>query len=421
MPFGTPFSPSALQARLAGEAASPGVLGAAREASRVAEEVREELAVLRECIVACGLLSNQRLQAEAHKRRFRAAAGRSSGWGGVLGAAFEDLSEGPLTAIAAFLGPDTGLPFRCVSPPVEANCLKAASMYGPRFYLWGGFTGEVNQSAGATLDLAAGEWQPLPPMPDNRSGGACSTVDGKIYVAGGFDSKANLSSANRFDPVALQWEALPDMTERRFGCSGADFGGSFCVCGGNDGQKRLDTVECFLPKSGKWQLLPSMTAQRIGAVAAALGGRLFACGGQDLSSAECFNQGRWARLPPMTVKRFGASGGACGGCVYVAGGKGKGMTNLNSVERFSPELGHWEVVAKMATSRFASVASCVQGRLYVFGGFEAGSLLFGGTRLTSVECYCPEENEWEELTPLPEGRSGAFVSALVWQAGLPGC
>jgi len=422
-----PFFPSAFEGAQAGaktpspclrlETPGSGIpMTLAREALFVAEEAREELATLRDCLVACGVLSRERLEAEKHRRRFRAAASASNGWSCILGASLEDLSRGPLTRIACLLGPQTGSRFRCTSTAVESACLKASAMYGPRFYVWGGFTGEANLESGESLDLGSGQWESLPPLAVRRAGGGCATVGHQIYVAGGFDGHANRASADRFDPATSQWEALPDMSSRRFGCSAVDYGGSFCVCGGNDGQVRLETVECFLPSQGTWRMLPQMSVQRIGAVAAALGGRLFVCGGQDLKSAESFDKGRWARIPPMSAKRFGASGGACAGCIYVCGGKGTGQPNLNSVERFVPSNGCWEELAPMMTRRFGAAAASIQGKLYVFGGNDLGIFKFGGTRLTSAECFCTETGEWEELPPLREGRSGPFVAAVVQQA-----
>lgn len=424
-----PISPSAFQARMASEEGSSpfmrrmpsmaSMAAVAREAVRVAEDLREELAVLRDSIVARGLLTNERLQAEAHRRRFRALAARSSGWSCELGASLEDLSGGPLTRIASFLGQSTGLHFRCTSPAVEEACAKAASMYGPCFYAWGGFSGEKNLLTGEMFDAATGEWTPLPPLSEGTSGGACAAVAGKIYLAGGFDGRKNKSSAQRFDPEKMAWEVLPPMSTRRFACTASEFGGTFCVCGGNDGQLPLASVECFLPDPGEWRSLPPMSVQRIGAVVGALGGKLFVCGGRDLSSAEYFNQGRWARIPSMSEKRFGAAGGACAGCIYVCGGKGRGSPNLSSAERFDPAQGRWEVLPSMSTKRFGCAAESVKGKLYIFGGNEYGVLKFGGTRLSSVECFSPETGEWEDLLPMVEGRSGPFVAAVIRQAWVP--
>lgn len=44
--------------------------------------------------------------------------------------------------------------------------------------------------------------------------------------------------------------------------------------------------------------------------------------------------------------------------------------------------------------------------LYAVGGFD------GVQRLSSVECYHPENNEWTMVSPLNNGRSGAGVATL---------
>lgn len=43
--------------------------------------------------------------------------------------------------------------------------------------------------------------------------------------------------------------------------------------------------------------------------------------------------------------------------------------------------------------------------LYAIGGFN------GDERLTSIECYHPENNAWTILPPMKTGRSGAGVAA----------
>lgn len=47
--------------------------------------------------------------------------------------------------------------------------------------------------------------------------------------------------------------------------------------------------------------------------------------------------------------------------------------------------------------------------LYAIGGY--GGL--GSIRLTSVECYHPENNEWSLVKPLQIGRSGAGKNITV--------
>lgn len=379
----------------------------------MAEEMRSDLRALRDCLEASGVVSEERFSAAQHRQKFLRLLRRCSGWDAMTGASLEDLSPGPLTSIALFLGQGPGLPFRVVSSAIEEHCRRARSMSSCRCFVWGGFSGERNVETGEVLDLSTGEWSAVPPMMERRSGGACAAIGHRVYVAGGFDGVKNKSSAQCFDLEQYEWEQLPNMSTNRFACTGAEYGGYFCVVGGNSGLQRLESVECYVRERSRWEQLPPMRVPRIGAVAGTLNGRIYVCGGQDLSSVECFDQGQWGKVPSMRQKRFGSAGVVCGGFIYVAGGKGKSKPNLTSVERYSPQVGQWEEVEPMITRRFACTATSVQGKIYVFGGLDIGSLSFGGTRLAEGECFDPTTGKWELLPPMGEGRSGSFVAGVV--------
>ena len=48
----------------------------------------------------------------------------------------------------------------------------------------------------------------------------------------------------------------------------------------------------------------------------------------------------------------------------------------------------------------------LDGLLYAVGGFDSED------RLRTVECYCPETNEWKLSAPMNTPRSGAGVTTL---------
>lgn len=66
-------------------------------------------------------------------------------------------------------------------------------------------------------------------------------------------------------------------------------------------------------------------------------------------------------------------------------------------------------MSSMHTKRLGVGVAVVNRLLYAIGGFD------GKERLTSIECYHPENNEWTILPSMRIGRSGAGVAAYVFQ------
>ena len=69
--------------------------------------------------------------------------------------------------------------------------------------------------------------------------------------------------------------------------------------------------------------------------------------------------------------------------------------------RYDPDLDTWTVMSPMATCRIGVGLAVVNRLLYVVGGYD------GESRLSTVECYHPENNEWHLTAPMNVTRSGA--------------
>ena len=61
----------------------------------------------------------------------------------------------------------------------------------------------------------------------------------------------------------------------------------------------------------------------------------------------------------------------------------------------------------MGTARRTHASAAVGGKLYVFGGYGAGS-----ERLSTAEVYDPASDSWAPVTSLTFGRSGVAAIAL---------
>lgn len=72
--------------------------------------------------------------------------------------------------------------------------------------------------------------------------------------------------------------------------------------------------------------------------------------------------------------------------------------------RYNVEEDKWTKVANMHSKRIGVGCTVVNRLLYAVGGFD------GQHRLSSVECYHPENDEWLEVKPMKRQRSGAGKS-----------
>ena len=85
------------------------------------------------------------------------------------------------------------------------------------------------------------------------------------------------------------------------------------------------------------------------------------------------------------------------GKIFVFGGTSSGPnpSQLSSCEVYHVKENRWETIADMPTARSDVSVTELQGKIYVIGG--TGDALEDDSDLNVVECYDPEENNWESL------------------------
>jgi len=195
------------------------------------------------------------------------------------------------------------------------------------------------------------------------------------------------------------------------------------VCGGTrDGVEVLDSAECFSLATQTWEALPSMLERRSDASAHVIAGRVYVCGGCNgeasqnsamnsvLNTVERFDPslGAWELMPPMLFARKCAAAGVIEGKLYVCGGYDATEQALDLSECADPHASTvWEALPLMHEPRAEPSSGVVGRRLFVCGG-RGGVWL----QLNSAEAFQPEEACWRPLPPMLEPRSGATAAAL---------
>eukprot|EP00929_Paragymnodinium_shiwhaense_P030273 TRINITY_DN17182_c0_g1_i1.p1 TRINITY_DN17182_c0_g1~~TRINITY_DN17182_c0_g1_i1.p1 ORF type:complete len:433 (-),score=54.72 TRINITY_DN17182_c0_g1_i1:291-1589(-) len=410
----------------------------AAKALASAGEALEQIAALRACLEASGLVSDQRFQAEQHKRHFADVCSR---YPLLSDTSFEDVSRGSFARIGTYLG--TASPclgeLQSVSSAVAYKAPKQALEDCSYIVVAGGFDGTNVTSKVERYFPELRCWEQLPPLPAKVTGHCGCVVHGGFYIVGGFDpvARRNMNTGMRLDLATMKWGPLPPMTSVRFGADSAGLFGKFVVVGGNDGTSPIANVERIDWHTRQWEELPNMLQPRTGQAVGVLDGALYVAGGQGasqtLNTAEKMvwkhDKWTWTRLPGMRERRFGAAAAVVDGCFYVCGGEMKGATNLKTVERFDPKSARWEEIAPMQRTRFGARAVGCLGSVFVLGGNEHGVLVPGPQRLRCCEELRPparasdSDSEAEDQSPGSRGtwsrvpvmsrRRGGFAAGVV--------
>jgi N-acetylneuraminic acid mutarotase len=195
----------------------------------------------------------------------------------------------------------------------------------------------------------------------------------------------------------------------------AAMGGEVYVIGGFTGLGAIvATVEAYDPVTDQWRDVPDLPAAVHHANAAAIGDRVYVLGflrgtgfvadgrGWVLAS------GQWTPIRSMTTgTERGASGVAvAGGKIYVAGGYRAGSVGDFSV--YDPSNDSWTELGLLPEPLDHLIAGGLEEQVVIAGG-RSGSIT--GHR-TTVRAFDPVFQEWTLRADLPTSRGGAAAAVL---------
>jgi hypothetical protein len=151
-----------------------------------------------------------------------------------------------------------------------------------------------------------------------------------------------------------------------------------------------------------------------------LNGKIFLTGGEGSSNLDEVLEldpisGQWAAKASLQTGRSRHSGVAWNGKIYLAGGWESATGNLATVTVYDPDLDVWSDLPSMNMIRKWPSLFVVGDRLYVACG--AGSQNGDSLRLSSIEVYDPDANEWIMAGDLPEAKfcaGSAVVNGKVY-------
>ncbi|KAI5075031.1 hypothetical protein GOP47_0010992 [Adiantum capillus-veneris] len=109
-------------------------------------------------------------------------------------------------------------------------------------------------------------WLPLPPLPQNTIGAACTVAGGKLYMIGGSQGERSSRSVWAFDPRFNSWRTVASMkVAREFAAAGVIAGQIYVLGGclpGSSVRTSANWAEVYDPRSDEWSSIPSPPEKR---------------------------------------------------------------------------------------------------------------------------------------------------------------
>ena len=264
--------------------------------------------------------------------------------------------------------------------------------------------GPFGMSLVEVYDPQTNAWQRLADMPTARSEPMIAVVDGKIYVLAGYvgqDNQGvnlkNLKAVEMYNPQTDIWVRKQDMPTPRIDFGTGVVAGKIYAIGGRVHPRdrkpgspgRIDLVEVYDPATDTWTKRAKMPTKRNGFGTGVVNDQIYTIGGTGwpqvgnhggpyLGTIEVYAPriNRWTKRTDMPNPRTVFSTVVItdklyliGGSSVQAGGAAVGE-RLASTEVYEPVTERWRVIPTAPTLQLVFSAAAVNGKIYVFGGYD---------------------------------------------------
>jgi N-acetylneuraminic acid mutarotase len=257
-----------------------------------------------------------------------------------------------------------------------------------------------------------GRWESLTPMPEPRSELGAAAADGQIIVVGGHgEEEPRPADVFAYDPGSDMWRVVGALVRGVWAPGVTALEGRVYVIGGYEGQSgdADNRMQILDVSSGAVEDGPAMPTARVRPAVAVLDGLIHVIGGTvpwDLidvlavSDHEVFDPatGRWstrARLPTSEAASWAV---VVEDRIYVVAG--------SRIYAYVAASDTWHEAATTRGGGFDRPAGALDGRIFLFGGAQAGAT---GPR---VDRFDPGTGAWELQAPMPTHRIGGVPVAV---------
>ena len=169
-----------------------------------------------------------------------------------------------------------------------------------------------------------------------------------------------------------------------------------------------------------WEQLPELKDRREGLALAVQSNQLFAIAGNNESGVTDqvtvlpLEGGAWEFRQPKPVPVSDIQAGTISGFIYVPGGMDASGTVVDDLDIYNPTIDAWSKGSPLPEARCRYSLVAVEGKLYLFGGWD------GNEYKDDTYVYDPVEDLWTELTPMATPRAwtgGAFSGSRIYIFG----
>jgi N-acetylneuraminic acid mutarotase len=283
------------------------------------------------------------------------------------------------------------LEWKQARPSPFAHVESPAAVAKGSFYLFGGFTDDLNASRHVDVyDPATDGWSRKKDMPVGVTH-LNAVVDGdNVWFAGGFKGKHPGSCTDevwKYNITSDGWAAGPPLPEPRAGGGLAVVEHRLHYFGGYLGDRNTNAGDhwSLAIEGGKgWQREADLPDPRGHLGAAVLEGKIYALGGDhghdvqqiDVSSCHRFDPTtkKWSAVASLPDGRshFESSTIIDKGRILIVGGRCNSSRpprgNVGDIIQYDPRTDHWLVVGEMPEKLLAPAAAIISGRLIVTTG-----------------------------------------------------
>ena len=128
---------------------------------------------------------------------------------------------------------------------------------------------------------------------------------------------------------------------------------------------------------------------------------------------DIMSPGKWVPLAPMPTARQEVAVAELNGRVFVIGGFGAGSEAVPTVAVYDPATDRWETRAPLPAPTHHAAAAALPDRIFVFGG-EAPLRIFSAN-----EMYEVAGNRWIAKVPMPTPRHGIGAAVIGGRVYVP--
>ncbi len=303
--------------------------------------------------------------------------------------------------------PDRWLTKKSMAVPRED--LATAQING-KIYAFGGTIDKASSTVTDSVEeynTVTDIWAMKSPMPVKRTKHTSVTVNGKVYIIGGSSGTSTLSRVDEYDPFTDSWNLKTDFLPSE-SHSAVEFNGKIYVIGGINFGTIRSSVQLYDPVTDIWSNKADMPTARSHVTLSVINDKIYAIGGYENSGTskkiEIYTPATdtWVALANYSLNLTMEKAAPVNGKIYSL------ISITKEVEEYDFITGQWSSQTNMLTGRTNFSVTEVNGKIYVIGG-NIGSFLTG-----KVEEYTPpaagiNKNAWSTKTSMITKRAVAGV------------